>query len=130
MLFRLWQAGRGPGQYAAGMAFLIVAIAIWVNNVWFFSVEVRDGLVRQRRFFGLGDRSVPTRDITSVTLRIGQNFMGMDVRALKIGWNQQVIQLNSSYYATRDLRALTAQLLQEGVLVFPDVRSWLDLQAR
>jgi hypothetical protein len=52
--------------------------------------------------------------------------MGMDVHLLRIAWGTRLIQL-SGYYACHDLKALVAQLCREDVLVYPDVRSWLEV---
>jgi hypothetical protein len=109
---------------------LLVAIAFWVHFRWFFSVGIANRRLYQRRFFGIGNRSAELRSIDAVTLRIGQNFLAMNIGVIRIAWGHNLIQLNSAYYRESELREFVERLLAEGVNVHHKVKAWCGIASK
>jgi hypothetical protein len=108
---------RGPADYAISTSGAIVSAAALIHWVWFYYIEVTVDSLRQVRFFGLGNRTVPIQQIVEVDVKLGQNSMMMTVGTPCVRWSGGVIQLLSSAYWPRDFKRLIADLRSQGVPV-------------
>jgi len=90
-------------------------------------VAVEPTALVQRRWLGLGNRTVPFDSIIKVTERNARNWYGATIRTYAIKTNHTELTLTSAIYWPRDLRRLMQLLRDHGVPMSASVVHHLKL---
>jgi hypothetical protein len=106
-------------------------LALCAYLTWWHSLEVHDAFLRERRFLGLGDRTIYFGSIVGVRLLPNRSALGrFPIPMLEIrSTTGQIIKLGSNFYAERDLRQLVARLSEQAVPIDHLARRWSEIRA-
>ena len=120
---------QDPGAYVFGWLGALAGAVGLAHFGVYYRVEVRNGVLRQYRFFGLGDRAAPLASLTMVQMIQRRNYLGMAIPRICIRWPHDAICLTSSVYSERDIRQLIQCMYDAGVTVPTDVLRRFKLHA-
>ena len=125
----IWSA-YGDSRDAWQYVVLTVVLGLWLAGcaylMWWHSLEVHDAFLRERRFFGLGDRTIPFAAIAGVRLLPSRSALGrFPIPMLEIESTAgQTIKLGTNVYSERDLKELVSRFRQSGVPLDHLARNW------
>jgi hypothetical protein len=90
-------------------------------------VSVEPAALMQRRWLGLGNRTIPLASIRRVSERSGQNWYGATIRTYVVKAEHGQLKLSGAIYWPRDLRRLVKLLRERGIPVSAGVVHHLKL---